>query len=425
MKRKLFIVVLAVLMLTPSIMLFAKGAEEVKASKDVVNLKVLTVWSESRFPTWAASIDEFNKTHPNIHVDFEMAGTQASTTRMQTEMLGNNPPDVIHFWKFMLNEYAQNDQLVALNPYLEKSGKMEGYFYDPVLVWNSPAEEGVVYGLSDFLGPSVFFYNVKMFKDLGLKVPTNLDELLAVVDKLPADVLPMVGDWKEPVNILDTLAKIQVQTTGRGPILETVEGKNTFPKTKGLLEAVTIMKKIVDKGLIVPKALAYDQNGATSAFISGRAAIYSDKSHATTIIDLIKPDDFEYAMFTVDFVENPVNRYSSTFGSDFAIPKKSKHPDEAWTFMNWMWSKEWQQENVVNQGQLSSIATANKEISHPIAREVAETILPYLTDDSFYLVDLLPQAALNEFGTRMHQLVLGEINDPMFILQSVQDAMDR
>lgn len=394
-------------------------------AKEPVTIRVLSFWSESRFPTWKSSIEEFHETHPHIRVEFEMAGGAGASQRMQMEMLSDNPPDVIQFWKYMFNDYAENGQLVELTPYLEEKGWLSGYFYEPVLEWNSPSFDGKIWGLSDFLGPSVFFYNVSMFKDYGLTPPDTFDELLELGKKFNGrGVLPLLGDWQATTNILDPLAKIQVQTAGMKPVHDAVLGKTTL-LSEPLIRAVKMMKQMIDVELIQPGSLSFDSVMAASALVSGQAAMYSDKSHVINNIDPIKPPGFEYDIFTMRFVDDPVTMYSATLGADWAIPLKTRHPDEAWEFMEWMWSKEWQRKHLVEAGQLSSIPSANAAIDHPISRKVADTILPTLNTDSFYLIDLLPSPVLAEVGARLHELVLGRINDPVQVLEYGQAALEK
>ena len=153
--------------------------------------------------------------YPNVKVDFQMLGGEHSTEKMQTEMLSASPPDVILFWKFMFNDFANNGQLVDIKPFIDAANLSQGYFYDPALVWCSPKFDSHVYGLPDLIGPTLYFYNVDMFKNWGLEPPKTFQDLLALGPKLKAHgVIPMVGDWQATVNILDPLAKIQVQTAG-------------------------------------------------------------------------------------------------------------------------------------------------------------------------------------------------------------------
>ena len=403
-------------------MLFAGGTNE--KSSDTTTLRVLSFWSDTRFPTWAPSMAEFEKANPGIKIDLEMAGRDGSVQRMQTEMLSNTPPDVIVFWKFMFNEYANNGQLVDLMPYIKESGYDKDHFYAPALNWCSPKFDGHVYGVPDLIGPTLFFYNTDMFKEFGLKPPTNLAELLALAPKLKAKgVMPMVGDWQANINILDPLAKIQAQTTGLQPIRDIIAGKATFAETEGFVKAIEIFKQLVDAGLITPQSASMDEDGAISAFVANKAAIYSNKANTVVSLERIRPADFNYDVFYVPFVENPVTQYSATFGGIWSVPNKSQNPDEAWKFIEWMWSEDWQAEHISKQFSLSSVPAANAMINHTIMHEIGESVMPTLKEDSFYLIDELPGPVMDVLAARLHQLILGEIGVDA-VIEHTQKALD-
>ena len=167
-----------------------------------------------------------------------------------------------------------------------------------------------------------------------------------------------------------------------------------------------------------------NEQAALSAFAAGKAAIYSNKAVTIVSLDQIKPPNFNYDIFTLDFVKNPVSRYTATFGAIWSIPLKSKSQDEAWSFMKWMWSVPWQKANVAAQTNISSVPEANTALTQPVMRKIADTVMPTLTDDSFYLIDVLPNPVLNELGTRLHQLVLGEVTLPQ-VLQYTQAELDK
>ena len=396
----------------------------VLAQGEKVNLRIVSFWTDTRFPDWVASVDEFNAMHPHIHATLEMSGGAGSTERMSTLMLSQNPPDVIQLWKYLHNAYVDAGELVELTPYMERDGWLENdHLYPPFLDWVSPDFDGKYYGLADFPGPSVFFYNVKLFEELGLEPPTTFEELIET-GKIVKDLgyIPLLGDWQSN-NILDPISKIQAQTAGIQPVLDAVAGESSLV-TEPLIKAVTLFKEMIDAGLITPDTLAFDGVAAASAFVSGQVAMYSDKSHVVNNIDPIKPEGFEYDIFNVKFVEDPVTMYTATFGAIWAIPAKSNHHDEAWEFMRWMWSKEWQEQYMVGNGQLSSVQAANENIDHPITKKVADEIMPTLNRDSFYLIDILPQPVIAELSNRLHELVLGVIEDPVEVLELAQRALE-
>ena len=181
---------------------------------------------------------------------------------------------------------------------------------------------------------------------------------------------------------------------------------------------------MVDAGLISPDAATMDENAAISAFVAGKAGIYSNKANTIIGIDQVKPAGFNYDFFSVNYVDKPVTPYSATFGAIWSIPIKSKNQQAAWKFLKWMWSVNWQKANVAAQVNLSAVPAANSAITEPVMLKIGSTVMPKLTIDSFYLIDELPNPVLDELGTRLHQLVLGQI-DPNQTLQYAQDALDK
>lgn len=394
------------------------------AAQSKVTLRVLDFWGEVRFPTWQASVAEFNKAHPNIKVELEQAAGKGSVERMRSEFLSGDPPNIMLFWKTYFNEYVHEGQLIELTDFIKKEGWLKGHLYDPALDWVSPDLDGRYYGLPDIPTVSVFFYNTKMFKKWGLSEPRTFDELIAVGKKIKErGVTVMLGDWSERTNIMDPLAKIQVQTAGIQPVLDAVAGEGSLTDPP-LMKAAQLMHKLVQEGLIGPEAIAFDASGATRMFVTGNLGILSDKSATISLIEAAKPEDFEYDVFSeIPFVEDPVCPFSCTWGAIQAMPIQHKdQAKEAWEFMRYVWSVDWQKKHIIGNNQTSNVIKASEHITHPVTKKIFD-IVPRLTRDSFYLIDIVPSRVLRETGGKLQEMVLGQAT-PEEVMQKAQQALE-
>ncbi|MCB1969060.1 MAG: sugar ABC transporter substrate-binding protein [Geminicoccaceae bacterium] len=148
----------------------AVQAQEKKLTLLTWNLPIY----EEKFRGWIA---DFQQLHPDFTVEWlDKKGTEFGAF-YQTQLAAGTAPDIIDVQGMLWAEYAANDGLVPLDPYLEKEPDVAArYNKDGMQLWNYDNHQ---YMLPYYYSKTLMVYNKKLFEEAGISTPpSNFDELL-------------------------------------------------------------------------------------------------------------------------------------------------------------------------------------------------------------------------------------------------------
>lgn len=137
---------------------------------------VLTIWTylAADDPVMAAYEKEFEAKHPNIDVQHTAVPEDDYQVKVETALTANDVPDVA---------FIENRSWMKAGKVVELSEQLKGWGVDPKdfnagglsrLTWD--LNQGI-YGVGDFLGGNVIFYNKKMFDAAGIPYPSTTKSL--------------------------------------------------------------------------------------------------------------------------------------------------------------------------------------------------------------------------------------------------------
>ncbi len=395
-------------------------------------VRVVTGWNEASFPNWPAAIEKFEQEHPDIDVQIEYTPSgEDATTKIKAELIAGNAPDIFQTWKVFFNDFVDAGYLTDLTDSYEAYGFTDGVLMNGSKNWCAPLmdaanEDAHVYGVSDFICPSVMFYNTDIFDELGLEEPTNLQELIDVSKKLKeAGIKPLVVPGAAD-NFLDILAKIQVQFTGLQYLLDVNQGKAKLTDDC-MLQAMNVLDTLIKEEVIDPSCISYTEDDCVAALANGTAAMFSMHSQYDNQLRAAQKSnpDFHYSILKgIDFTENPVTRFSCTFGGCWVIPEQSKVKEEAKELLFYLFGEEVSETSASEGGRITGMVEANKNLGSEALQVVVENQLPYLSTDSYYLIDMLPGSVYTALRSGMQEMLQGT-GDAMSTLEAAQTVMDQ
>lgn len=133
------------------------------------NVTNLTFWSW--VPNQQTSVDLFNKTHPNIHVNWISVPTGANGTyaKMFTAIRANTAPDLGQIEYQFLPTFEATGGLLDLSQYGAASLKSDFVPW----TWSQVTQGNAVYAIPQDTGPMAMFYRADLFKKYNIPVPTT------------------------------------------------------------------------------------------------------------------------------------------------------------------------------------------------------------------------------------------------------------
>jgi multiple sugar transport system substrate-binding protein len=159
------------------------GATAADSGKAQATTVTLSGWSSSpeENDLLTQVVATFNRTHPNIKVDYTIIQGDYPTA-MTARFAAHNPPDVFYVDSSKFPEWARQGVLQPLNSYITK-GKYNTAAFIPGLL-NAFKSGKTIYGFPKDWSPLAMEINLSMQTTAGVKVPTTWAQLRSVAQKM-------------------------------------------------------------------------------------------------------------------------------------------------------------------------------------------------------------------------------------------------
>ncbi len=151
--------------------------------KGAVHVTYWEKWTEFEGDAMRAVVDEFNREHPNIHVDLLTISNIQDKTLMA--VAGGVPPDVAGLFGPDVAQYADDNAVLILDDYCKKAGIKPDDYIRPF--WDMSFYRGHVYALPSAPASTALHYNKTLMQESGLdpnKPPKTIEELDSMSDRI-------------------------------------------------------------------------------------------------------------------------------------------------------------------------------------------------------------------------------------------------
>lgn len=274
-------------------------------------------------------IPAFEKKYPNIKVKATRMPYDGLKQQVISAVAGNATPDVMRMDIIWVPEFAKLGALQVVD-------NLDGFSAIKDKAFNGPMEtnyfNGHYYGIPQDTNTKIAIYNKTLLQQAGLtEPPKTFDELIAAAEKIKAK-----DRWGIAIG--------GANTWGLPPYFLSLGGKVTddkYTKATGYLnspESVAALSKLVD---------LYDKKLIGPTIIGGKPDTWGGmKANNYLMIDdgpwfySIQGDSAKQSTVPALFPQGPAGSISVVGGEDLVLFKGSKHPKEAWTFMQYMFSEE-------------------------------------------------------------------------------------
>lgn len=276
-------------------------------------------------------IDDFHDAQDDIRIEVQHAPWGSYFDRIQTQMAGGTAPDVM----FLNNipSYASRDVLAPLDEWIARDGFDTGTYHDELLEVFS--YDGQTFGFPRDNDTNVLYFNKELFDAAGLDYPDSewrWDDLRAA-----AEELTVRDDRDRATQYGLALEKNRypqwVYQNGGAVFDDALEPTEFMMDAPEAVEAIEFIADMILEDGSVPSFDAMAQLGSTTElFSTGRVAmVMTNAARIPTFMD---------ASFEWDVAPLPAGptgiRANTLGGAGYVVSASSEHPEEAWTFLQFL-----------------------------------------------------------------------------------------
>ncbi|WP_405172783.1 ABC transporter substrate-binding protein [Paenibacillus sp. FSL H8-0280] len=331
-------------------------------------------------------LDAFEK-QTNIRVNLQLIPAEQTTTVLQTKLAVDETPDII--------QYNLASAVTDLN--LERNFEIldNEPWASRIVNKDVLSSGGHLYSfhVSQDTGMQGVVYNKQIFEELGLSIPTNYEEFLAICEKIKASgITPVFMPYKDAwaANIWPAAAFADFVAKNEPTFFDELNSNkkkwSDIPKFKTFLEQ---QYEIYTKGYTNTDVLSDSYDMAVGKFLNKEVAMMF---MGDWLIEGVAEQDpnMELGVFPIPSLDN-ASLGASPLGGQLFIPKKSKHLDEAKQFLDYIASKDVAQQIVDSKGYVSNFSDVTTPELPAYKQDIVDNYITpkktVLTTDAFMLVD--------------------------------------
>jgi len=345
-KSKLWILMLLAVTLVMTI------GGTIQAQDEPVELVYWSMWNETEGQALVIQdwIDAFEAENPNITINAVWNGRQ-NQTLVRTALAGGTQIDIVDqdadqiAGGLMMEGFG-----VPLNDYLEMPALDEDVSLKDVFLPGTLemfALDGEIYLLPYVYNTVQFWYDKRVFEEVGVEVPTTWEEFLEVNQALlDAGYAPIAAEGNEPFYSTFYLANMVERIKGPGFLLETAsDPTGEMWRDPVYLETSEMLRTLWDRGFIPEETVGYVWPQGQNTLAFGEAAMSLVGSWLPIELANMTDPEWEWGGFNFPAVEGGEGSVNDTQALllAFMILEQSEHPDEAFEFLRFIMTQENQQ----------------------------------------------------------------------------------
>ncbi|MBB1251155.1 extracellular solute-binding protein [Rhizobium sp. G21] len=284
-----------------------------------------------------AMTEAFTKANPDVSVNLEFVPYEGLHDKTVLAQGSGGGYDVVLFDVIWPAEYASNNVLVDVSSRITdemKKGVLPG-------AWTTVQYDGKSYGMPWILDTKYLFYNKEILEKAGIKAPPKtwdeLKEQAKIIQDKGLVKTPIAWSWSQAeAAICDYTTLVSAH---KGDFLK--DGKPVFDQG-GALDALKYMVDSYTSGLTNPNSKEFLEEDVRKVFQNGDAAFALNWTYMYNMAN--DPKDSKVAG-KVGVVPAPgvagksdVSAVNGSMG--LGVTTASKHPDEAWKYIEFMTSQQ-------------------------------------------------------------------------------------
>ncbi|MFI8791454.1 ABC transporter substrate-binding protein [Streptomyces sp. NPDC055105] len=380
-------------------------------------IRVLDYFAGGPDKAWMERIvTAFERKYPQITVDRTAQSWDDVMKSLPLKLRSADPPDIVpanNGWQ-SLGTLAKGGLVLNLDPYAEAYGWKKA-FPTSIQEEHQFAPDGKEMGTGSLFGAPIargsaveVYYNRSLLKRTGGHVPRTLTQFEENMRKAKAaGITPVAVGNLEQGGVTATLFSLINSFGDRDKIADFTYSRGDMSVGRtGFPEAVTKLKEWAGKGYFTKDFAAVPGQDAAQAFVDGKALFRFDYSGS---LPLQQGDSKKLGSFVLPRAHggDPVVTFAAA--SNFSIAAKTKHPDAAAAFLNFMASPE--AARIATQvGSMPMLSTPELPPDHDplLADDVKIAAQVSDNDSAVPYLDWATPTLLNTMTTHMTDLLAGK-----------------
>lgn len=296
-------------------------------------------WDPSQEKVLNDLIVKFNQENPNIEVSMQSYKPADYWPKISAMAAAGNAPDVFDMSSGFVDEWASKGLLYNVQKLVDSDIKQDDYYTSVFKAVRYPdKEKGDMYAFPYAWVTTVLYYNKEMFDKAQLAYPNDKwtwDDFLGASKKLTLDTngdskTDQWGFW-----LYGRYAQIEPWLyQNNGDILN--PDKTQFVVNENGKETLKFLTDLTIKHKVSPTPKEMKGIKQEDIFPLGKAAMWVDGSFAMDNIRKVGADKLKWGMTTIP--KGPHFKEQVTYGwpDNLSIYNKTKHPEAAWKFIQFM-----------------------------------------------------------------------------------------
>ncbi|MGZ0152855.1 extracellular solute-binding protein [Kribbella sp. WER1] len=366
--------------------------------------------------------DAFQAKYPNIKLKRVSRSFDDLKTTLRLALSGNEPPDVVEAnnGRSDMGEFVKANQLIPLEPYAKAYGWDKRY-PESVRQYSSYSADGKTFGQGNLYGlPQVgevvgIYYSKKKLAAAGLQPPTTWDEFQSSLGALKAKgEAPLVLGNLEKWPAIHVFGTVQGRSTPADQIKLLGFGrKGASWKSAENLKAAQTLTDWVGKGYFNEGFNGQDYDPAWQAFAKGKGTYLIAGTWLQADLGKAMGSDVGFMLPPGTSADAKPIATGGT-GLPFAITAKSKHPEAAAAYLNFITSTD-AMTTLAKTGNLPVADTSKQQVGDGLQKDVftafgkvveSDGLVPYLD----YATPTMPDTV----GAALQDLLAGKATPDQF-----------
>ena len=303
-------------------------------------------------------IDEFEAANPDIDIVADCVLNDSYKEKIRVLVSTDALPDVFFSWSGVFGEnLTRSGRVLALDDVMARDSEWSSQIVEGQ--WAPFNYNGKQYGAPWSMDGKAFFYNVDVFNELGIEIPTTLNELYAVCEKLKENGYdePISAGFSAPWAVSHYLGTICQRVVDPEVLAKDYTGGGDF-SDPAYIEALNIFKKLGE--YMTSDQCSVDHEFARNAFIMGVSPMcYMQLAEMKYMRD---DEELNYAFFNFPAVEDgkgdPGQLTGAPEGMMISATAKPEVQEAAIKFMEFVISKEGGHRMIAECGEISCVKGA-------------------------------------------------------------------